>query len=326
MSQQSTAPNSAEDPLDFAIELIVVPGLKSILFELRKAVSAEVSPGDAREALVGTVTVLHRRCLEWRDILPRIPGLAQMLVKFSEWIKIQAQRIDTSRNDGSLLSGYFSFESMTSQLADSVDQGRIDRGVAPTRFEFINEIMARGNIDSYLEIGCCGDSCFSRINCRQKVGVDPEQGGTLRMTSDAFFEVNVQVFDLIFIDGLHESRQVDRDIVNALRWTSPQGIIVMHDCDPKFEVRTLVPRVSEVWNGDVWKSFVKVRSRPDLDCATGLFDHGTAVIVKRPSTGPMAAVSENELNWDNLQRCREEWLRPTAFDVLLDWIEGPQRL
>jgi hypothetical protein len=32
------------------------------------------------------------------------------------------------------------------------------------------------------------------------VGVDPEQGGSARMTSDEFFAENTDKFDLVFID------------------------------------------------------------------------------------------------------------------------------
>ena len=61
------------------------------------------------------------------------------------------------------------------------------------------------------------------------------------MTSDAFFLQNKQLFDLIFIDGLHHSHQVLRDINNALRWLSPSGTIVLHDCNPWIEGRAEYP-------------------------------------------------------------------------------------
>ena len=62
------------------------------------------------------------------------------------------------------------------------------------------------------------------------------------MTSDAFFSQNNQIFDLIFIDGLHYSHQVLRDINNALRWLSPTGTIVLHDCNPSTEARAQYPQ------------------------------------------------------------------------------------
>eukprot|EP01034_Spumella_vulgaris_P033322 gene33322-41120_t len=75
----------------------------------------------------------------------------------------------------------------------------------------------------YLEIGTESDYLFSPASTwfAHAVGVDPNKGGTLRMTSDAFFDQNNEYFDLIFIDGLHEAHQVYRDIQNSLKWLAP---------------------------------------------------------------------------------------------------------
>ena len=53
------------------------------------------------------------------------------------------------------------------------------------------------------------------------------------MTSDDFFRDNKEKFDLIFIDGLHETNQVDRDIENSLKFINKGGTILLHDCLPK---------------------------------------------------------------------------------------------
>jgi predicted O-methyltransferase YrrM len=69
------------------------------------------------------------------------------------------------------------------------------------------------------------------------IGVDPNQGVTLRMTSDEFFAANQFTFDIVFIDGLHD--QVAKDIENSLRVLNPGGIIVMHDCNPTTKISQL---------------------------------------------------------------------------------------
>lgn len=87
---------------------------------------------------------------------------------------------------------------------------------------------------------------------------------TYKMTSDQFFEQiapGLDKWDIIFIDGLHESHQVDKDIENSLRSLTPNGSIVIHDCNPQDEIRQRVPRESRQWNGDVWKSVAKYRSQ-----------------------------------------------------------------
>ena len=57
------------------------------------------------------------------------------------------------------------------------------------------------------------------------------------MTSDEFFDflrTNEfdRKYDVIFIDGLHKSYQVKKDILNSLQFLNPKGYIVLHDCNP----------------------------------------------------------------------------------------------
>jgi len=60
------------------------------------------------------------------------------------------------------------------------------------------------------------------VQSGRKTGVDPSPRRVLaewemhQMASDAFFAANTSKFDLIFIDGLHTSDQVIKDIFNAL--------------------------------------------------------------------------------------------------------------
>ena len=57
---------------------------------------------------------------------------------------------------------------------------------------------------NYLEIGCASNINFDSICVKHKVGVDPDMGGTLRLTSDDYFsKYKNSKFDLIFLDGLH---------------------------------------------------------------------------------------------------------------------------
>ena len=72
------------------------------------------------------------------------------------------------------------------------------------RFDIINNIIKYKKYNSYLEIGCQADVSFKKILAADKIGVDPMDGGTHRMTSDNFFKTNQKTFDIIFIDGLHE--------------------------------------------------------------------------------------------------------------------------
>ena len=59
----------------------------------------------------------------------------------------------------------------------------------PRRLDIIEHFIKKNNYKSYLEIGCCKNEVFSKINIK-KVGVDPNSGGTVRLTSDNFFKTN----------------------------------------------------------------------------------------------------------------------------------------
>ena len=93
---------------------------------------------------------------------------------------------------------------------------RYDWSKYPSRFEIIQSIIEFKKYKSYLEIGCDRNQSFSNINIDKRVGVDPVEGGTHKMTSDDFFSNNNDKFDIIFIDGLHQYEQVIKDVKNSL--------------------------------------------------------------------------------------------------------------
>ena len=153
-----------------------------------------------------------------------------------------------------------------------------------SRKEIVQEIIKKKNYKKYLEIGCFDDELFNYVNCEKKVGVDPVSGGTIRETSDQFFSNNDDCFDCIFIDGLHEYKQVRKDITNSLKFLNEGGIILLHDCLPNNYYEQAIPRCQWTWNGDVWKAIVESRKSKDIDVYTCNADYGIGVIIKRPNS------------------------------------------
>ena len=129
------------------------------------------------------------------------------------------------------------------------------------RWDLIQHIIHKYSFENYLEIGCDKDQSFSKIKVKNKVGVDPISGGTIRDTSYNFFKKNNDKFDLIFIDGLHHYSQVIKDIYNSLKVLNKNGFILVHDCLPRSIAHQAVPRYRGSWNGDVWKSIVEIRTK-----------------------------------------------------------------
>jgi predicted O-methyltransferase YrrM len=218
----------------------------------------------------------------------------------------------------------------------------------------------RKGYKNYLEIGTAGNKIFryAQAHFEVAVGVDPWMGGTVRLTSDEFFAGNMQTFDLIFVDGLHEANQVYRDVTNALDVLNEGGIIVMHDCNPHGQLdvtATFPPKYANVsWNGDVWKAVVALRllHANDLDIVVIDVDHGVGVIRRRPSSNPysqewidilsLAAPTEagyeelpvgsiakpeyaiaviNMLTNDHLHHFRKQLLPLTSIDGMLAWFD-----
>ena len=153
----------------------------------------------------------------------------------------------------------------------------------PSRFEIIQKIIDKKKYENYLEIGCDKDSNFSRIKIKNKIGVDPLSGGNVKVTSNDFFKNNKNLFDCIFIDGFHIYEQVREDILNSIKFLSPNGIIIIHDCLPLKIWNQIVPKIYGHWNGDVWKAIVEARTMKDIDTYTCKADHGLGIIFKRPN-------------------------------------------
>ncbi len=185
------------------------------------------------------------------------------------------------------------------------------------RTQLLNELIKAKGYRSYLEIGCSRDTNFRAMKAEVKVGVDPERGGTVRMTSDEFFAQNAQTFDLVFVDGLHLREQVVRDAENAVQCLSPGGCTVLHDCLPtKFEHQvTTQPGPGKAWTGDVWKAVVDLRQQDDLDIAVLDDDWGLGVLFVRPNSQPLEM--EPKYDWESFVEHRDQLLR--VMDVERIW-------
>ena len=139
-----------------------------------------------------------------------------------------------------------------------------------TRTDIINHLIKTYNYSSYLEIGVQDYYAnLDKIQIELKHGVDPHPRNKCDfiMTSDIFFtQLDPSVkYDIIFIDGLHVTEQVDRDLSNALSHLSDGGVIVLHDCHPMHEAEQTASFQSGAWTGDVWKTIAKCRiGREDL--------------------------------------------------------------
>jgi len=139
------------------------------------------------------------------------------------------------------------------------------------RSQIINKLTNK--YDRYLEVGVEYGECFNETHFVNKVGVDPDPKFCSKVgqiiflqTSDDFFkQYDVkQQFDVIFIDGMHQTEYVLRDINNCIQILSTNGTIFMDDILPlNYNEQLKIPikhyyengilKYGENWTGDVWK-------------------------------------------------------------------------
>lgn len=184
------------------------------------------------------------------------------------------------------------------------------------RSDIINTLVTNNSYTRYLEIGVRDNRNFNRIKTPHKDGVDPNGKCNYKMVSDEFFKKipKNQMYDIVFIDGLHLRDQVLRDVKNSLEHLMDKGAIVLHDCSPlKPEHATKVYR-GGTWNGTVYQAFAELRmSREDLsmwtvdeDCGCGIIKVGSQELFPRAS-----------VNFELLDRNRKKLLNLISVDEFI---------
>ncbi len=162
------------------------------------------------------------------------------------------------------------------------------------RTKLINDLIEKNGYKSYLEIGTGGGINFKEVDCEHKIGVDPNNPATFQQTSDDFFATNQETFDIIFVDGLHIAKQVEKDMANSLKILKKGGVIVVHDCLPEIEERQQPVRITKNWQGDVWKAVVSMARKHRK---MKLLEIETGIVLLWPGKKTYV-IPEGELTWD----------------------------
>ena len=223
------------------------------------------------------------------------------------------------------------------------------------------ETIIQGVIDkikakTYLEIGVEKGINFFTVRAPFKVAVDPHfrfgrrhklknirgwfSNHYFEKTSDRFFEddaphvLGERKIDVAFVDGLHTYAQSLEDFNNCLKYLSPDGIIMLHDCNPltreaavpvnsPAEMYAMFPnRSSNVWNGDVWKTILHLRTSNAfqvfvLDC-----DHGIGVVRRAPQATPFVFSIDRipDLDYNDFELNRGNYLNLKSPEYLGEFL------
>ena len=207
---------------------------------------------------------------------------------------------------------------------------------SPSRTEIINFLLSlKQNDTHYLEIGVRNpENNYNHIKAKKKYSVDPginykPNPVDFKMTSDVFFQKlsknevlsNDIKFDVIFIDGSHLAEQVDRDIVNALKYIKDDGFIVLHDCNPPTEWHArefysyYKTPARKYWNGTTWKAFLKWRFDPSVNSCCIDCDWGVGILSKKNQIGKNMESVNPFFEFSNLDNNRKKYLNLTDFET-----------
>ena len=138
------------------------------------------------------------------------------------------------------------------------------------------------------------------------------------MTSDEFFKINKDNFDIIFLDGLHTYEQTIKDIDNSLKILKEKGVIIVHHCLPKKIWTQIVPRIYGHWNGDVWKAIVHTRTYENVDTYTLKADHGLGIIFNRKNRNLLKISIRNfkNLKFSEYYKKHKEFMNTISIEQL----------
>jgi len=216
------------------------------------------------------------------------------------------------------------------------------------RVVVVQSIIDKFNFKSYLEIGVETGFSFFQIQAQKKFAVDPnfkipggfkdsENERFFQMTSDDFFErfaekvLPGEGVDIVFIDGLHTFEQSLKDVQNSLKFLSPRGFIVMHDCLPhnfpsslpSLEEAVKHPDFDGGWSGDVYKTIIYLRTfYKDLFVAVLNCDHGVGIIKRGEPENTLNLTLDEIRNIDffKLMERKEELLNLKSWDWFINWL------
>ena len=187
-----------------------------------------------------------------------------------------------------LLVSYFKTMYLSCDQFEIVKSGYINRPKYNTQFtnrsQVINSLTKSDQ--KYLEIGVEYGQTFLQTHFKpdNKMGVDPDPKFDIigkefkfsKATSDAFFQDSFQdsfqdlkkdpdtKYDVIFIDGMHQSEYFLRDFNNSINVLEEGGALFIDDILPltyneqlkiprKYYYENGILKYGEEWTGDIWK-------------------------------------------------------------------------
>lgn len=193
------------------------------------------------------------------------------------------------------------------------------------RTDLINFLIKKYKFQTYLEIGIGNGKNFKKIRVKHKEACDPyydkcdgycKEVLTYHEPSDIMFQKmgNGKLYDLIFIDGLHEAKQVLKDIANSLNHLNENGYILIHDSLPPSKEYTYFPRTNQTyWNGTVYKVF-PILLKSNLKFSIIDLDFGIGIIRGNQNQKKLFDFQDLDYSYEDIFQSEYDYKR--NFDVI----------
>ena len=219
--------------------------------------------------------------------------------------------------------GYFGPMVQWGKEYDSETAGfsKINAGAIRAITDIINRLIRHFDYRRYLEIGVGDGRNFNRVVVQHRDGVDPEASIKVKypVASDHFFAVlpDDTEYDIIFVDGLNEEKQVLRDIHNSLRHLARDGSILVHACNPDAGAHHLSKSSMREQFGTTWKAWARLRCcRGDLQMS--VLEAGRGVGIIRRGSQKTFPEKINTLDLDYLAAHQSQLLNLVPVEQYFD--------
>ncbi len=214
-------------------------------------------------------------------------------------------------------------------------------GVTPADLDYLGVLARLHELRKpklYLEIGVDNGNSMRLAKCA-RVGLDPDFELTMtqafptkifKIRSDSFFANEGWCanhlkggVDLAYVDGMHLSEYVLRDIINTERWMNEDGLIVVDDVFPDRMEMAGRERDFAAWCGDVYRVVPILREyRPDLtiqvvEAFAGPYRKGLAMISGLKPGDPTLVDAYDEIE----QRLADGDFTATSIEELASWAQ-----
>ncbi|MEN5037348.1 hypothetical protein [Pseudomonas sp. TWI929] len=211
--------------------------------------------------------------------------------------------------------------------------------------KIINDLIAQFNLSSYFEYNKFdGELAFDDVNCLEKsMAFIPEHTFLNKSSVQRISEVAERFmvegivpfsellshcagkkFDIIFFDPVHIRPQVDLALKQLLRLLNPGGFLVIHDCSPKNEAITRVPRKGgDEWVGETFKAFALFRHFNPFKTLTVDEDYGVAIIVNDGLNVDYSC--SYDIDYSEISQNRREYLGLITYTDFLDRLKTGSR-